>query len=910
LNRLRNIALLILTLVLTQATAQMQQATALSGLDVVFLIDQSGSMGGRAFSDTSASSRNDPNGVRFLATQFGIDWLGNFRAQQALLGNNLDVSASVIYFGDDAEVQLPLVGITSDSPALWQEERGALLTPLSEESYSGQNLGNTDFVAAFQTAFREIPADPDRLQVIILLTDGAPCAPERFVDENCASFSDWHTHMQSVIDTARQQFDGSNQYIYSVALVDTHIWSVVGNEWQVVSENGFSQRLERPEEFGIVFNEILTQSASQFISAGDSARAQLGINVNLPQLGLGQSAIAANNGTRELAIPPYQQLMSISLFKSRADAKLILKNPYGDPLTSSSQGVSVFGEGSLIEVWQVTNPVPGPWQIGTQYEENGRALADGYAYASVDLLRARFQLITPGGTPSMLRPITVAVEVLDAQDEVLPLYDPQYRLSGSTTVTTPGGETLSLTLAPINNVNRYGASFTPFEAGDYTVTTTMAADEISFVETKTITVSPTETAIDGLGDTILEQTEQIYTLHFWGQGGAEVEGITVEAFEMMTVPATSSCETAEGNVEHLPQPVEVDGVLTVRARHQVVGEGQRVCIRVVVRDDAPVATNRLRTVLEGEYGRLTVRSVQPVAFHLMRPEEFPPGGARPIQITTYVPLIPGIESLIQHPDWRVKPVEIAVELVDKISALPLLDVRSQVDADRFFAVQILDAADQNILNQQTYLRPTDHAARWALTIDPLPPGNYTLVIQAPASPIGVSDRAILAEDNTLRIPLMVVEDRVAQGLQGTIAAASTVGGLALLGLAALPIYRRTNAVKGTLLFVRREPDGKLYPVLPSLLDLSNNKLRRVEIPLRDLPVVRPPLTRMTVRALNDGGARLDFEVNGIPKQRDTRPGDPTPLDFIDSDKNEYFVLRNRTVKDGHVVPYPANETNA
>lgn len=73
------------------------QDSPFTGIDVLFLVDQSGSMGGREFGEESREG-TDPNGLRFEAAQFAMDWLGELA--------NVEVSASgairmgVIYFGD------------------------------------------------------------------------------------------------------------------------------------------------------------------------------------------------------------------------------------------------------------------------------------------------------------------------------------------------------------------------------------------------------------------------------------------------------------------------------------------------------------------------------------------------------------------------------------------------------------------------------------------------------------------------------------------------------------------------------------------------------------------------------------------------------------------------------------------
>lgn len=870
-----------------------------SGLDVVFLIDQSGSMGGRAFSSTPSNQRNDPDGIRFQATQFGIDWLGSFRAQQSLFGGAPDISASVIYFGDDAEVQLPLVSLNPSNLDDWQTQRLSLIEPLSETAFTGRNLGNTDFIAAFEAALEVLPQSRERLQAIILLTDGAPCAPERpNFSNNCDVVGEWTAHLRELSGDIQRRFNRENQFIYAVALVPENTWTYVSPNWNNITENGFARRLERPTQFGVVFNEILTDLASQVIAGEADDRAQLGINVSLPQLTASQSAIDARNGSREYEVPPYQQLMSISLFKSRADAELVLLDPFNDPITSKTPGVTVFGEGTLIEIWQIANPIPGPWQIGTRYEDGGRELSDGYAYASVDLLRARFDLKVPDGFAPMLLPVTLALEALDAQDQVLPLYPPQHQLRGSITVVPPEGESFTLPLAMDGNASRYTAHFTPSLPGQYTISTDVNAGEARFLAEETLDVSETRALIEGVQPSILERTDQTYTLRFVNPTGREVEGIEVETFEIIMLPPEASCAQPGERAERLPLPVEQNGRLTINARHQTTGDGQRMCVRVVVRDEAPADGQSLRQVLNQEYARVQVRPVQPVGFRLVRPQELALDEVKPLLLTTYVSLIPGIEAIVQNPEWQVEPIEVGVEVLDKESESPLRNVQADIDPYNFFTVQVLDANDRNLIGADAHLIPTDNPSRWAITIDPLPPGNYTLVIQAVPGALGQTDRAVLTDDSVIRLPMTIIENTAARAEQGVIAGAA---GAALLGLVwfggARPVLARVNPVKGTLFFVRRVPDGRLYKVMRNPLDFRDNRFNHIKVPLRDLPVVRPPLTSMLLRTRR-GVPYMEVGVNGVLKTKVIQSDEPIPLDFMDSEGNQYFVVYNRYIHDG------------
>jgi hypothetical protein len=900
------IASLLLIIVSWPAAAQ---TTAYEGLDLVFLIDQSGSMGGKAFSTTVSTDTNDPNGIRFLATRFGIDWLGNFRAQQALFGTQLDINTAVIYFGDEAETQLDWRSITPDNLDAWQSQplRSELLDTLSANAFAGRNLGNTDFIEAFEAAFGLFRGrtNPDRLQAIILLTDGAPCAPERYNDSNCDILSAQSRHLQDLSASVNSSFDAPNRFVFAVALdADDSFWSRLQPFWENVTKNGLAQRLERSDQFGVAFNNILTELAGQLVAEQDE-RAELGLDVGLPQLSGVQTAISAENGRVEFDVPPYQQLMSISLFKSRQNAELVLLDPFNNPISSSSDGVSAFGEGELIEIWQITNPWPGPWQIGTVYSENGSTFADSYANASVDLLQARFDLKVPLGTQPMMGPVELAIEVRDARDELLPLYDESYRLAATVTVTAPDGTTLVRALQPEGNSSRYVTRFIPWQPGrDYRIAATAEAEDIRFAaESDELNVSLTNVLIEGIEPEVLEGIEQSYRLRFVGAGNTGVDDIIVEQYKITMIPETASCDQPGAAAETLPEFIDEGSVLTITATHRTIGANQRMCALVSVRDDTvPEGSSEdpIRVILNDELAQVTVHPVQPVAFRLIRPYEFAVNEVRPIELTVYRPLVPSLDTIIQRPQWQVEPLVVSVELVDRQTGQPLDQLRQSLDAASFFNIDIL-SNDQNILDENVYLNPMNgNLSRWSSEFGSLEPGSYQLIISAPSARIGDTHYAILPENRMLNVPLRVVVDSAAQLEQAVIAGSSSVFALAMFGIAINRLYlKRRNPVRGYLNFIRVAPDGSAYRVLSMPLDFSGNKFNRTTVPLTNLPVVRPPLTSLTVKSRPNSAAYLQIGINGKPHIKEIRDGEAALL-WSDVDGNAYYVLRNRHVNDGEV----------
>ncbi len=136
-------------------------------LDVIFIVDQSGSMSGDA-----GAAPNDPIGSRFEAPRYAMDWLANNRLGRC---QNAVHRISVISFGTTVTVNLPLTVINPSTQEEWNNEKEGL-----EEKIEEMRLGATDPLLALKDAKKIIEesnpqGEIERKKVVILLTDGQPC---------------------------------------------------------------------------------------------------------------------------------------------------------------------------------------------------------------------------------------------------------------------------------------------------------------------------------------------------------------------------------------------------------------------------------------------------------------------------------------------------------------------------------------------------------------------------------------------------------------------------------------------------------------------------------------------------------------------------------------------------------------
>ena len=169
--------------------------SAPQAIDILLLVDQSGSMGGERFGMPSSvvPQPNDPDGLRFEAPLavldiLGLDRLGVHRSSAYRFG--------VINFGgptdatqreaDYSEVTLPMTPISPSSTAEWETVRRTIRPILSEAAWlsTRRNLGSTSFVEPFRLACSQFLTGSAKVdtRVVVLITDGIPERPDVAVD--------------------------------------------------------------------------------------------------------------------------------------------------------------------------------------------------------------------------------------------------------------------------------------------------------------------------------------------------------------------------------------------------------------------------------------------------------------------------------------------------------------------------------------------------------------------------------------------------------------------------------------------------------------------------------------------------------------------------------------------------------
>lgn len=438
-------ALLILMVngVVVRVSAQGQEFT---GLDVLFLVDQSGSMGGADYGYAGETNPRDPDGIRFEVLRYALETLSQY---QVVVPENTPFRMAVAYFGDRAQPILDWTAIGSGQA--WESQATAIADTLSAANFQ-RNLGNTNFISAFELAqsmFAQLPSTESNLRVLVVLTDGAPCAPSLFSDPTCSTPRDQDEHMEALITYSTRNFPEPHYRLHVIALDQyNQFWQRFAEYWQrVVGASGTGVRVETVPESGQQFLAILASSVE--VIRGSTAREGT-IGADVPIF----------NQMAQIDVPPYHQLMRLTLFKGDPTGEIILTDPQGVPVREGSAGVTIAGRSGAIETWSIANPMPGRWQLEVP--------PNGQFNLSLDLIRITWELNLPTAPANRYLPLSIQIRLVDSQGQSLPVYgNPQYALNVLFTAHLPSGLQEILQLFP-DGFGAYTSTYIPLQEGAYT----------------------------------------------------------------------------------------------------------------------------------------------------------------------------------------------------------------------------------------------------------------------------------------------------------------------------------------------------------------------------------------------------------------------------------------------------------
>ncbi|NJN66800.1 MAG: VWA domain-containing protein [Chloroflexaceae bacterium] len=379
-------------------------SSACHEIELVFIIDQSGSMGG----SISHPTPNDPQGFRFSGPKFAVDLVGRqyltFASQNIPGETPSTFHIAVVYFGDQAQTVMPWSTLAPKDNPSWQALRNPLLAKIS----SSDNLGETNFLRAFDEAAnlfnqRPPPVGGCPQRAVMVLTDGEPA-----VSDDPAFSVDSH------MSTLETKFPPDYR-IYVTAVNDpgSPYWSRVSSYWERISHDDPSLPLRRTaligrqDDINARFTQILLDLAGQ---------------APRPNVPLGR-----------YVVPPYLQELCLVLYKQDAAEHLDISDLHGTRLSHNPPGVDVSGYDDLIESLCVQSPKPGEWNVQTT---SGRADVRIHAFPILTAGR----LTSPKTSTLQYQKTTIAFQLVDSQQVPLPDYpaEPHYQLTITATVQAAG----------------------------------------------------------------------------------------------------------------------------------------------------------------------------------------------------------------------------------------------------------------------------------------------------------------------------------------------------------------------------------------------------------------------------------------------------------------------------------------
>lgn len=433
-------------------------------LDVIFIIDQSGSMSGDA-----GSPPNDPIGNRFEAPRYAMDWLANNRLGRCV---NAVHRISVISFGTTVEVNLPLTVINPSTQEEWESIKGGLESRIEE-----MRLGATDPLLAIEQAKEIIEnSNPqgsiERKRVMILLTDGQPCVNRL----GCVFGSDRMDHeayMKDLSDYLNENF------LFSEALLDreTAIKDAVeryGTYDDIPEELKNKILIETPIthndlESSVYFWMVAMNANSNYLRSDGEVWKQLTTSragtikelknnaIEVPKifnevLSSLQGITPELLGCGNLAIDPYLAGAVLDVFKVADGLEVEIAHNGKSLVTGEGDleyfGVEQYGQYGAIEHYRFAQPPAGLWTITASNCEGVEAQFIEFKpkvqylqpESSIPSYNLEGALFDPNDPYSLSIKITDAVQAEPLNE------DPNYPLDLKAIITAPDGSQTSLTM--------------------------------------------------------------------------------------------------------------------------------------------------------------------------------------------------------------------------------------------------------------------------------------------------------------------------------------------------------------------------------------------------------------------------------------------------------------------------------
>lgn len=609
--RWRTLILFVLLLIPLTSLRVMAQTTdsadpdEISGLDLLFIIDQSASMG----ADDDDNVENDELDLRFFAPLYATEWLGDLNLSRS---DGDSYRVAVVNFGTNARAKVfPMAGGTGHwleldptSEAAWATLRGELANEFDPAAF-GDHLGFTWPLRAFETAdvlFDELPEDPTRRRAIIVLTDGLPNRG----DGSGASVGP----LNQVADYVQANFPEPEYIVHAVAMNDASgtFWNASESYWQRIT-NDRAQIVESNDDVGLLFRDILRDLT------GEGSETPPCPEEGSAAIPTGTTFECRTEPGRVIVIPPYLRSISFDYFLSGEGQvpTLEINGVEIDPDTAAT--VTLEGRGRPIQRIIVRDPEPGRWAVNVTPPD-----------ADVDIImrqeKTTGQLVQPAGErpQQQFTPVDIQYNILDSFGNPLRGYtDPLYEPNVIAFVHVDGRrqqvdlETIDLTTPP--NAKTYETQFVPSATGVHTISVRATSQDLN---------GNTVVIFDGAVDRGFTVDPVQFVALDTPVGGQQFDSyggsyaLTNGADEVITVayPVDLTVTLTDAGGERIIEHSERNGVYSYEFAADVAGE-QRVHALATITDEEGV----VHTLLDEETVRFDVAPTLRLSLRLLDPSE-------------------------------------------------------------------------------------------------------------------------------------------------------------------------------------------------------------------------------------------------------------------------------------------------
>lgn len=515
-----------------------------TGLNLLLLNDQSSSMGGPPFGGTAdyGPAGTDPNGLRFSGSQYATKHL-SYLLQATSLAARPEINIALISFGTFPRDILSWQSL--DISALdWENTLTNLVNDLSESRWTGRNLGETNFLGVYQKAaelFNSSPSTPGTTyrNVIVLLTDGAPCVSsdplfqETLTDGrivyNCllpGRREAMKQHLSRLYDFVSSQFTPPKFELYVIAIdvgIPQPYWAEFEADWARITCEGQSscdpslryRKVDNANQIGVQINRILNDALQGILPPFDTQ--------------------AVNTQSGQIIVKPIQQALRVDIFKVNNESS-------GARFTANGQPVDLpnsDGDLSGIEIYEFSQPVPGMWTLDLMTQ------VAGVQYSTIPPIVTADNLPDKGEVFSAI-PVTVTLS--DSNGTALKV-DPNYPSNLVTAVASVYDATLidrdqrpklleiPLTVAD-DNVYRYTGTWTPLKNGIYEIRVSASYKNLSGVDEILVNTQTVKDRLEVVGSFV--EWQGIQPLSERADKTFTVSGIVKNALTSAPIQNTSS----------------------------------------------------------------------------------------------------------------------------------------------------------------------------------------------------------------------------------------------------------------------------------------------------------------------------------------------------------------------------------